>query len=120
MKRTKIPPGITVLADGTVVPVKRRSVANVAARLHPGQVAAAIDGGKEVAVARIANGTFFVVEDLCPHDGGRLSDGYVEGDMIICSRHNWEFDLNTGICPHRPTKKIAVYESAAIQCIVRR
>jgi nitrite reductase/ring-hydroxylating ferredoxin subunit len=86
----------------------RRGIAAVAKRLQPGQVALAFDGGRDVAVARNQLGDYFVVDDLCPHDGGRLSDGYIEGNRIICSRHNWEFDLATGQCPYHPARSITV------------
>ncbi|OBH09384.1 (2Fe-2S)-binding protein [Mycobacterium sp. E1747] len=32
----------------------------------------------------------------CPHAGFPLADGDVEGDVLTCSAHSWEFDLTTG------------------------
>jgi toluene monooxygenase system ferredoxin subunit len=32
----------------------------------------------------------------CPHLGFRLADGDVDGDVLTCSAHSWEFDLDTG------------------------
>ena len=55
-----------------------------------GAVIAARDGARPVAVARLGSGTLVVVEDECPHDGGRISDGYVEGELLVCARHGWE------------------------------
>ena len=37
-----------------------------------------------------------VTDDNCPHAGGSLAAGELEGNMIICSWHAWAFDLDTG------------------------
>ena len=63
-----------------------------------GRVVAARDGARPVAVARLASGRLVVVEDVCPHDGGPISDGFVEGELIVCSRHNWELTPCNGRC----------------------
>jgi phenylpropionate dioxygenase-like ring-hydroxylating dioxygenase large terminal subunit len=54
---------------------------------------AARDGYRPVAVARLASGRLVVVDDRCPHDGGRISDGFVDGEHIVCARHGWELAL---------------------------
>jgi nitrite reductase/ring-hydroxylating ferredoxin subunit len=56
------------------------------------------DGARVVAVARLESGRLVVVPDECPHDGGRISDGFVEGEHLVCARHNWEFDVEGGKC----------------------
>jgi nitrite reductase/ring-hydroxylating ferredoxin subunit len=63
-----------------------------------GVVAARELGGEEVAVVRLHDGRAFVVADICPHDGGTLSDGFVDGDRLVCARHGWEVDPCTGTC----------------------
>jgi phenylpropionate dioxygenase-like ring-hydroxylating dioxygenase large terminal subunit len=71
---------------------RRPSVAAVARTLAPGTVAAAQDGEVEVAVVRLVDGRLCIVPDVCPHDGGRISDGWLEGDRLVCARHGWEID----------------------------
>tara|TARA_R110002096_G_scaffold44526_8_gene120242 strand:+ start:49080 stop:49466 length:387 start_codon:yes stop_codon:yes gene_type:complete len=66
-----------------------------------GEILAADDNGTHVAVARLASGALVVLADLCPHDGGLLSDGFVEGESVICARHGWEFEGRTGKCLSR-------------------
>jgi 3-phenylpropionate/trans-cinnamate dioxygenase ferredoxin subunit len=39
---------------------------------------------------------FFVVEDVCSHDGQPLTNGVIDGCSIICPRHGAKFDLRTG------------------------
>lgn len=63
-----------------------------------GAVVAARDGARPVAVARLGSGKLVVVDDECPHDGGKISDGFVEGELIICARHNWELRPCNGKC----------------------
>jgi nitrite reductase/ring-hydroxylating ferredoxin subunit len=63
-----------------------------------GALVAARDGARPVAVARLGSGKLVVVDDECPHDGGKLSDGFVEGDLIVCARHNWELRACNGKC----------------------
>ena len=69
-------------------------------------IVAAQDRGKPVAVAVLADGSTVVLPDSCPHDGGLLSDGFVEGNAIVCARHGWEFDGHTGQCTHRPNLQV--------------
>ncbi|MCO4758367.1 MAG: non-heme iron oxygenase ferredoxin subunit [Oceanospirillaceae bacterium] len=42
------------------------------------------------------SGEIFAVENLCPHDGGKLHEGPVEGTEVICPRHGARFCLRTG------------------------
>ena len=63
-----------------------------------GEVVAARDGARAVAVARLASGRLVVVDDTCPHDGGRISDGYVEGERLVCARHGWQLEPCGGVC----------------------
>lgn len=39
---------------------------------------------------------YFAFRDRCPHAGAMLSDGYLEQDALICSRHHWQFNTTTG------------------------
>src|SRR5437867_13052153 len=64
--------------------------------LPPGAMRAARDGERAVAVARLASGRLVVVDDRCPHDGGTISDGFVDGERIVCARHGWELALVDG------------------------
>jgi nitrite reductase/ring-hydroxylating ferredoxin subunit len=51
--------------------------------------------GKSIVVAH-AGGTFYAVENRCPHLGLPLSAGKVEGTNITCPFHGSKFDLITG------------------------
>ncbi|HET7674218.1 MAG TPA: non-heme iron oxygenase ferredoxin subunit [Gammaproteobacteria bacterium] len=51
--------------------------------------------GTDVAVFNLG-GEFFAIEDVCTHDGGDISGGWVEGDRAVCPRHLAEFSIRTG------------------------
>jgi 3-phenylpropionate/trans-cinnamate dioxygenase ferredoxin subunit len=52
-------------------------------------------GGREILVARVGD-TYFSADDRCPHLGGRLSQGTLEGTIVTCPRHHSRFDLTDG------------------------
>jgi nitrite reductase/ring-hydroxylating ferredoxin subunit len=74
------------------------SVAEVAAGLDVAEVAAARHGEEPVAVVRTATGRLYVLPDRCPHDGGPISDGFVDGEHVVCARHGWEIEACSGRC----------------------
>ena len=42
------------------------------------------------------NGAFYVLDDLCSHGPGSLSEGYITGENIECDFHNGAFHIKTG------------------------
>jgi 3-phenylpropionate/trans-cinnamate dioxygenase ferredoxin subunit len=42
------------------------------------------------------DGELHAIEDVCTHDGGTLTGGDVEGDVIVCPRHGARFSIRTG------------------------
>ncbi|TMQ10328.1 MAG: Rieske 2Fe-2S domain-containing protein [Deltaproteobacteria bacterium] len=66
--------------------------------LARGAMIAARIGARRVAVARLGSGRLVVVADECPHDGGRISDGFVDGERLVCARHGWELEARNGRC----------------------
>ena len=63
-----------------------------------GAVIAAREGARSVAIARLGSGRLVVVDDVCPHDGGRISDGFVDGEHLVCARHGWALAPRNGRC----------------------
>jgi nitrite reductase/ring-hydroxylating ferredoxin subunit len=88
----------------------RPTVAQALRSALPGDVVPARDRGRLMAVAVLADGRAFAVEDRCPHDGGLLSDGFVEGERIVCARHGWEIDPCGRRCDQRPRELIDARE----------
>lgn len=50
---------------------------------------------KTICVAMI-EGTPLALDNVCPHRGGPLAEGTIEGGKVVCPWHQWEFDLATG------------------------
>jgi 3-phenylpropionate/trans-cinnamate dioxygenase ferredoxin subunit len=50
---------------------------------------------QSVAVFHIGD-EYFVIDDVCTHDGGPLAEGYLEDHVIECPRHGARFDIKTG------------------------
>jgi hypothetical protein len=84
--------------DGTDVDAALPTVEVAAADLRPGTVTAAVAAGQRVCVARLASGRLAVLPDRCPHDGGRISDGWIEDDFVVCARHGWRIACDAP-CP---------------------
>jgi len=51
--------------------------------------------GTDVAVFNL-DGAYYAIEDVCTHDGGVLTGGEVDGDVIVCPRHGARFSIRTG------------------------
>ena len=65
------------------------------ALLPPGTVTEVQHEGNAYALANV-NGELFCVDGLCPHAGGPLGEGTLNGSMLVCPWHGWEFDCRTG------------------------
>jgi 3-phenylpropionate/trans-cinnamate dioxygenase ferredoxin subunit len=63
--------------------------------LPPGQWKVVESDGAPIVVFNLA-GTLHAIEDICTHDGGRLTGGAMEGAEIVCPRHGARFCIRTG------------------------
>jgi len=63
--------------------------------IAPGTAKTVAVDGREIAVFN-AGGTFYAVDNFCPHQGGSLADGWLEGTTITCPWHAWCFNLTDG------------------------
>jgi nitrite reductase/ring-hydroxylating ferredoxin subunit len=51
--------------------------------------------GREILLIRL-DGRYHAFDGSCPHQGTSLADGTLEGGLLTCSAHEWEFDVRTG------------------------
>ena len=51
--------------------------------------------GIDILIARI-EGKYYVTQNKCPHFGGDLSKGKLEGTTVTCPRHGSQFSLTDG------------------------
>jgi nitrite reductase (NADH) small subunit/3-phenylpropionate/trans-cinnamate dioxygenase ferredoxin subunit len=66
-----------------------------AAAVAPGTAKIVRVGRYEVAIFNVA-GTFVAYENACPHQGGPIGEGFIEGATVTCPWHAWCFDLYKG------------------------
>lgn len=50
----------------------------------------------DIAIFRTMDDQIFALDDKCPHKGGPLSQGIVQGESVTCPLHNWVISLKTG------------------------
>ena len=71
-------------------------------------------GGREVAVF-LHDGKPHVMDDLCPHAGGSMAEGWVEdrhGEACaVCPLHGWAFKLSDGEYADMPGFEIRKFEA---------
>lgn len=61
----------------------------------PGSGIETTAGGRVIALYNI-DGAFHAVDGVCPHAGGPLGKGVMDGNVVTCPWHGWQFDVTTG------------------------
>ena len=67
-------------------------------------------GNRMVAVFRHEDGNWYAIDDLCPHMGASLAEGYVEGTTVTCPWHAWRFCVVDGTWEDNPRVKTDSFE----------
>ena len=55
------------------------------------------------------NGQFHAVDGICPHQGGPIGEGILEGSVVSCPWHFWRYDVVKGHAPDFPQATIRKY-----------
>lgn len=74
--------------------MNRHRVANIS-EIPPGEGREFVVAGRIVAVFHV-DGTFHALDGICPHAGGPLARGALNGTIVTCPWHGWQFDVATG------------------------
>ena len=61
-------------------------------------------GEDQVLVANVG-GVFYGMNNVCTHNGCRISGGILRGDVVQCPCHGSQFNVRTGEVVHGPAKK---------------
>jgi nitrite reductase (NADH) small subunit len=86
----------------TAVGTATSDTAGVARRLGPidqipiGEGRAFGVDGEQVAIFRLRSGAVRAVSAVCPHRGGPIADGQIDGSIVLCPLHLNAFELSTG------------------------
>lgn len=65
--------------------------------------------GSELALYNVG-GTFYAIENFCPHKGYPLADSRLYGGIVECSLHGYRFDVRTGDCFTKKSCGVEKYE----------
>ena len=81
--------------EDRTVTVKKQAV--------PDASAVVVEAGSELAVAVFRVGDrFHAIDNRCPHRGGPLGAGRLDGAVVTCPWHGFTVDVRTGRCPRMP------------------
>ena len=64
--------------------------------------------GKCVAVANVG-GEFHAINGVCLHRGGPLGEGLLEGKVVTCPWHGWQYDVTSGRVGQNPSVGVQSY-----------
>jgi nitrite reductase/ring-hydroxylating ferredoxin subunit len=76
--------------------------------LSPGQGKLVRVDGKDIALFNVG-GTYHAMDAACPHEGGPLHEGEVDGGAIVCPWHGYAFSVKTGECSVDPDLRAETY-----------
>jgi nitrite reductase (NADH) small subunit len=64
--------------------------------------------GATIALANV-EGKFFAINNTCLHRGGPLAEGELNGKVVTCPWHGWQYDVTTGKLVMNPTVGVNCY-----------
>lgn len=73
--------------------------------------------GTPIALLNVG-GTIYALEHSCPHQGGPIGEGEIEGMTITCPWHEWKFDIRTGANDRDPTILAKTYQVKVVDGLV--
>ena len=75
----------------------------------PGTVKHVQAGDEEIALANVDN-QFFATQGHCLHLQGPLGRGELEGAVLTCPWHGWQYDVRTGLNEFDHAIELRTYE----------
>src|SRR6201982_1315222 len=79
-----------------------------ASEVGPGSIREVQLGGTTIAVANVG-GSFYAINNTCLHRGGPLGQGSLEGKVVTCPWHGWQYDVSTGKTVQNPNAGVGCY-----------
>ncbi|OGP85480.1 MAG: hypothetical protein A2Y95_10620 [Deltaproteobacteria bacterium RBG_13_65_10] len=65
---------------------------------------------RSIVLFRLQDGGVSALSNICPHSGGPLGLGKIEGNVVTCPWHDWRFEITSGECLNRPGKMARTFE----------
>ncbi len=63
--------------------------------IPPGTGKEVLAGERILAVYHVDD-RFYALDGICPHAGGPLGEGLLQGNIVTCPWHGWQFDVSSG------------------------
>jgi nitrite reductase/ring-hydroxylating ferredoxin subunit len=63
--------------------------------IRPGTAQCVEVQGRQIALFNV-DGTFHAIDNVCLHRGGPLAEGELDGTVVTCPWHGWQYDVTTG------------------------
>ena len=76
--------------------------------LKPGSGKVAEINGQSIAIFNV-EGTYYATDNTCLHRGGPLGEGELEGEVVTCPWHAWQFNVKTGISVNNPSACVKTF-----------
>ncbi len=76
--------------------------------LPPGTCRAVEVNGRTLALFNV-QGTIYCLDNTCLHRGGPLGEGTLEGEVVTCPWHMWQYNVRTGENLDDPSLKVASF-----------
>ena len=78
-----------------------------AGELKPDRACVVRAGGLDLALVCTHQGVF-AMDNACPHSGGSLGEGQVQGETVTCPLHGWQFECRSGrsLTEKRPPQRL--------------
>ena len=85
--------------------------------VSPGESAEVVADGRIFAVFNV-DGTFHVLDGICPHAGGPLGKGTLDRNIVTCPWHGWQFQVDSGQHCLNPTLCQPSYSTQVVNDMV--
>lgn len=82
------------------------------AKVHevpPGMGKVVVVAGQPVALFN-TDGRFYATSNTCLHRGGPVGQGELDGNVVTCPWHGWQYDVRTGQNVINPLAKLRTFE----------
>jgi len=80
-----------------------------AADVPPGSGRVVVVLGHPVALFNV-DGRFYALSNVCLHRGGPVGEGELDGPVVTCPVHGWEYDVRTGANTINPAARLRTFE----------
>jgi nitrite reductase (NADH) small subunit len=68
--------------------------------------------GRPLALFNVG-GRYYAIDNSCPHRGGPLAEGDLDGAVAVCPWHGWRWDVTTGANVNNPAIAVGCFPVTA-------